>query len=212
MNNNLNTREKLIEQLNKLISLTEESELNNNDSIDLKKLNDYALLNLINNEIIQLRKDYNSLSELKNKFSNELQEIGKEITKKAQQKQDEVRNKLSEIEEKKVKDLEENIYKTFRKHFNTRLKDLLMHQTSKELNEEYKDVILNVLNHTVGNVALEKINSLEEEIKKLNQKIKKLENSQKKQIEKNDNTNLENTTMIEASQKHDKETKQEVKK
>ncbi len=176
------TKDSVINLLKRLINDIETADSTDQDSLNsgLLILNDFALLNLVRNEIVRLRSDYSHLTELKKEFTNDIKKIGTELVRNAENRAQEVKRNMDSYEERICKQLETDIYRTFRRHFNTNLKEILLSQPEKIMQGEFDDVIARVIRSTTGDAVVSELHKTNEKLSReneeLNQKIDNLEN------------------------------------
>jgi hypothetical protein len=163
--------ENLLRRLIDDVKSSDPADLNSKDSGFLV-LNDFALLNLIKNEIIKLRSDYSHLTELKNEFTTDIKKIGTELVRNAENRALEVKRSMDSYEEKICQQLESDIYRTFRRHFNTNLKDLLLSQPEKILTGEFNDVVAKAIRSTTSDALVKEMHDTIELLKRSNESLK----------------------------------------
>ena len=170
------TKDTVINLLKRLINDIETADSADQDSLNsgLLILNDFALLNLVRNEIVRLRSDYSHLTELKKEFTNDIKKIGTELVRNAENRAQEVKRNMDSYEERICKQLETDIYRTFRRHFNTNLKELLLSQPEKILQGEFDDVIARVIRSTTGDAVVSEMHKSIERLSEENEELKKM--------------------------------------
>ncbi|MBQ8706898.1 MAG: hypothetical protein IJ523_02280 [Succinivibrionaceae bacterium] len=172
MSDNLN-KEAVIGLLNRLIDETRNFEDGDRESEGLLVLNDFALLNLIKKEIQKLRADYEGLTRLKEQFTREIEKIGTELVRNAENRAEDVRKRMNQQEEKLFDQLESDIYRAFRRHFNANLREQLLEQPERIKSGEFDDVIARVILATSDNAVVAGLNKRGEEIEKENRELKR---------------------------------------
>ena len=146
----------------------------------LAALNDFALLNLIRNDIASLRKDYRELESLKDQQADEIRKIGTDIVRNAENKVLEARRAMEAEKDKICDKLDLEIYRSFRRHFNTNLRQVLADQKAEIKSGVFDEVVLSILRQR-GNDALPAlIEQQAAELKELRNRTAKLESALEK--------------------------------
>ncbi len=175
-------------------------ELTDNEQ-GLLVLNDFALLNLIKNEMTKLRADYENLDDLKNKFITEIQKVGTELVRNAENRAKDVKADLANYKDNISQQLEEDIYSSYRKHFNTHVRELLLSQPEKILTHEFDDVVARAIRATSSDATMKLIKSMGDEIEQCHQTIKDLKRKLSKlEDEVTSNRDYINEILVSADQ------------